>query len=86
MEVVLIAQEDLQSILNDLKDIKELLKGAASVDNEILSNSEVCGLLHVSNRTLQNYRDKGMIQFSQVGRKINYTKTDIREFLKKNKQ
>jgi excisionase family DNA binding protein len=46
-----------------------------------LSSDDVCNLLQVSKRTLQNYRDRGIIPFSQIGRKIYYKASDIEEYL-----
>ncbi|MBK7763287.1 MAG: helix-turn-helix domain-containing protein [Bacteroidetes bacterium] len=42
-----------------------------------LSNDQVMELLKVSKSTLQTYRDKGVIPFSQIGRKIIYKKTEV---------
>jgi len=42
-----------------------------------LSNEDVCKLLGVSKRTLQNYRDQRLISFSQVGRKIFYRSSSV---------
>ena len=46
-----------------------------------LTGDEICKLLRVSKRTLQNYRDKRVIPFSQIGRKIYYKYSDIVEYL-----
>lgn len=46
-----------------------------------LTGDEICKLLRVSKRTLQNYRDKRVIPFSQIGRKIYYKYTDITDYL-----
>ena len=46
-----------------------------------LSGDELCKLLRVSKRTLQNYRDKRVIPFSQIGRKIYYKYSDIVDYL-----
>ncbi len=46
-----------------------------------LSSDEVCNLLMISKRTLQNYRFQGTLPFSQVGRKIYYKASDIDEYL-----
>lgn len=46
-----------------------------------LNNEEVMRLLNVSKSTLQTYRDKGLITFSQIGRKILYKSTDIETVL-----
>jgi|WetSurMetagenome_2_1015567.scaffolds.fasta_scaffold1705406_1 excisionase family DNA binding protein len=46
-----------------------------------LTGDEICKLLRVSKRTLQNYRDKRVIPFSQIGRKIYYKYSDIVDYL-----
>lgn len=45
------------------------------------SSEEVCRLLMISKRTLQTYRDRGILPFAQVGRKIYYKASDIDEYL-----
>jgi len=42
---------------------------------------EVCKLLNVSRRTLQNMRDNQTIKFRKAGRKIYYKARDIEEYL-----
>jgi excisionase family DNA binding protein len=46
-----------------------------------LSSDEVCHLLMISKRTLQSYRDRGTLPFSQIGRKIYYKASDIEAYL-----
>lgn len=46
-----------------------------------LTNKEVCEILSVTPRTLQNYRDNGIISFSKVGSKIYYRLTDLENHL-----
>ena len=46
-----------------------------------LTGDDLCKLLRVSKRTLQNYRDKRVIPFSQIGRKIYYKYSDIVDYL-----
>ena len=45
-------------------------------DNDALSRK-----LKVSTRTLQNWRDGGLIKFSQIGKKIYYMEKSIISFL-----
>lgn len=47
-----------------------------------LDNQDVCMLLNVSLRTLQNYRDSGKIGYSQIGHKIYYRPEDVEQLLK----
>lgn len=44
---------------------------------------EVCKILNVSRRTLQNMRDKQTIKFKKTGKKIYYKASDIEEYLEK---
>jgi excisionase family DNA binding protein len=46
-----------------------------------LTSDDVCNLLIVSKRTLQTYRDNGILPFAQIGRKIYYKASDIDEYL-----
>ncbi len=57
---------------------------AKSTPHEWLSGEQVCRMLMISKRTLQNYRDKNVIPFSQIGRKIYYKYSDIVEYLELN--
>ena len=51
---------------------------------QTFNNVEAASILKVSVRTLQKYRDNGLIEFSQVGRKIVYTLAQIEVFLARN--
>jgi hypothetical protein len=48
---------------------------------KLLTSKEVSGILRVSIRTLQSYRDQGIIPFFQMGRLILYKPEDIQEFI-----
>lgn len=50
-----------------------------------IDNREFCKLLGISSRTAQNYRDKGLVSFSQIGTKIYYQQQDIEHFLQNHK-
>jgi len=49
-----------------------------------MDNIEVCRLLHISRRTLQNYRDKGIISYASVGGTLLYPESKINEVLERN--
>ena len=46
-----------------------------------LTIDDVVRILKISRRTLQSYRDKRLIPFYQVGRKIYFKSADVDEFL-----
>lgn len=66
--------------------IEEILKNYRPVMNgEIyLSGEDVCKLLHISKRTLQQYRDDQILPYIQVGGKIIYKESDILTILEQN--
>ena len=46
-----------------------------------LHNGDVCRLLNISKRTLQHYRDTGVLPFSQIGHKCYYKREDVGRLL-----
>lgn len=63
---------------------KLLSKQQPSVLNdELLTDKEVAHLLKVSRRTLQDYRNNGILPYTQVGGKILYRTSDIERTLMK---
>ena len=51
--------------------------------DELLTDKEVAYLLKVSRRTLQDYRNNGILPYTQVGGKILYRASDIGKHSKK---
>jgi hypothetical protein len=54
-----------------------------SHEEKWLDNADVCKLLKVSSRTLQNYRDDGILPYAKIGRKCYYSASDIEDILQK---
>ena len=86
------SNEDMLALLeavvgskNELLYIREyfhpLLKGEI-----YLSGEQVCEMLHISKRTLQQYRDDGLIPFIKLERKILFRESDIVKVLEDNYQ
>ncbi|UWN63602.1 helix-turn-helix domain-containing protein [Alistipes onderdonkii] len=46
-----------------------------------MDGQEVCQALRITKRTLQSYRDKGLLGCSTVGGKYYYREKDVTEFL-----
>ena len=46
-----------------------------------LDNADVCEKLNVSKRTLQTYRDGGLLAYSQINHKIYYRLEDVGAFI-----
>lgn len=47
-----------------------------------LMNKDVCQMLHISTRTLQDWRDTGKIPFIRIKGKILYRESEVLELLK----
>ena len=53
-------------------------------ENTWLDNQEMCQLLKVTTRSLQNYRDQELIPFTQLAGKIFYRQSDVFKVLEDN--
>lgn len=79
---------------DELQLFKQLATRLLSLIGEVPSSSnpaetwldipDAAKWLKVSPRTLQNYRDKGMLPYSQIGAKIYFRLDDLQKFLLKN--
>jgi hypothetical protein len=76
--------EELDELLNI---IQQALKNRTLHLNgeKFLANRDVCQMLHISSRTLQNWRDTGEIPFIRIKGKILYKQSEIMKRLEKNK-
>ena len=62
----------LEEISQRLCRIEEKLSQPGILSGKWLSQQEVCDELHVTKRTLANYRNKGILKFTRLGKKILY--------------
>lgn len=72
------------SELDELLDtIGQALKNRISHLNgeKLLSNRDVCRMLHISSRTLQDWRDTGKIPFIQIKGKVLYKESEVLKWL-----
>lgn len=87
MEIVNIEAGTFMEMNNILFKIEKQLKGlnfSKSELNEWLDNQDVCILMNISDRKLLSLRQKGLIPFSRIDRKVYYNKEDILNYMKKN--
>ncbi len=85
MELVTLTSEAFLKIASKIDNLYSVLdknKKANPLSDTWLDIQEVCLLLKVSKRTLQKYRDKGILPYSQIGGKIYFKASDIEEHLK----
>lgn len=87
MEYVAIEREALNWVTDTIKNItkvvNEIFVSEESHLQDIwIENSELAEYLGLSLRTLQSYRERGIIGYSLMGRKIYYRRSEINELLK----
>ena len=80
MQVVLSA---IRSVSKRIKDVAETYKPLFGGEH-FLTSKEVCERLYISPRTLQDYRDKGIIPYTQFAGKILYKVSDLERLLEEN--
>lgn len=74
LEVGFIGQ--LDALLEGIERMDASLKASPS-NEQFLTDKEVSAWLKVSRRTLQDYRNNGMVSYYQLGGKILYKESDI---------
>lgn len=75
-----------ENVLQEIRDKLAALEASSQAQNEDpkhkwIDNQEFCQLLKVSPRTAQNYRDSGIVAFSQPGSKVYYKMSDVHAML-----
>ena len=82
--------DDMQVVLSALDKVNRRIKEVAQTHKPLfggehfLTGKEVCERLYISPRTLQDYRDKGIIPYTQIAGKILYRLSDINRLLQEN--
>ena len=91
---------EYETINKETPEMKQLISGIKGLTNRVrsiaqthrplfegeiyLTGREVCEKLFLSPRTLQDYRDKGIIPYTQIAGKILYRLSDINRILSEN--
>lgn len=92
MEYETISKEtpEMKQLISDIQEVSKRLREIAQTHRPLfwgeiyLTGREVCERLFVSPRTLQDYRDKGIIPYTQIAGKILYRLSDINRLLQEN--
>ena len=82
--------DDAEKVLKRLDDSVALivaqmkLGGKLDPEDVFFDNQQFMKLMNISKRTAQEWRNKKIIEFSQVGNKIYYRLSDIKKLLNAN--
>ena len=83
-------EERIENILNRLDEQMTIVVANLKLNEKIdpedvfFDNQEFMKLMNISKRTAQEWRNKKVIEFSQVGNKIYYRLSDIQKLLNDN--
>lgn len=89
-EIVNKEMPEMKQLISGIKDVNKRLREIAQTHRPLfggeiyLTGREVCERLFISPRTLQDYRDKGIIPYTQIAGKILYKLSDINRLLQEN--
>lgn len=87
MEILDKKSELITSLFHSLDELLEAIKESFKRrtphlnGEKYLTNNEVSKLLSLSTRTLQDWRDNGVISYIQISGKVLYRQSDILELL-----
>ena len=82
--------DDMQVVLSAISSVSRRIKEVAQTHKPLfggehfLTGKEVCERLYISPRTLQDYRDRKIIPYTQFAGKILYKVLDLERLLEKN--
>ena len=80
--VQVVTMDELRPLVDELKNLSTIVKSLHQRDmTKVYTNDSLAKVLEVSKRTLQNYRDKGLLHCSKVERRIFYRQEDVDNFL-----
>lgn len=82
-EDIILFFENIDELLNS---VKETLENNLPILNgeRYLTNNDVANMLHISLRTLQDWRDNGRIAYIQISGKVLYKESDVKKLLEDN--
>ena len=89
-EIVNKETPEMKQLISGIREVRKRLREIAQTHRPLfggeiyLTGREVCERLFVSPRTLQDYRDKGIIPYTQIAGKILYRLSDLNSLLQEN--
>ena len=86
MEIVCIETSVFNAMCERMRTIEEKVDTLHRKRTDLhlkkwLDNQEVCDMLGVSKRTLQVYRDNGVLPFTKIKHKVFYKPEDVQKFI-----
>ena len=89
-EIVNKETPEMKQLISGIQEVSKRIREIAQTHRLLfggeiyLTGQDVCERLFISPRTLQDYRDKGIIPYTQIAGKILYRLSDINRLLQEN--
>ena len=89
-EIVNRETPEMKQLISGIQEVSKRIREIAQTHRPLfggetyLTGREVCEFLFINPRTLQDYRDKGIIPYTQIAGKILYRLSDINRLLQEN--
>lgn len=85
MEIVIIEKTAFEMLLAGVKALEDRVRTLAEKGGErYLTDRDLAERLHVSRRTLQQYRHEGILPYFLFGGKTLYRESDVQKVLERN--
>lgn len=87
MEIINCKSNDIILFIENVDKLLDLIKetfenNLSALDRErFLTNNDVSNMLHISQRTLQDWRDTRKVAYIQISGKVLYKESDVRRLL-----
>jgi DNA-binding transcriptional MerR regulator len=86
MEIISMSTKVFDTLTQRVEDIEEQAERLHRRQEDIglkdwLDNQDVCEILDITKRTLQSYREKGLLPYSRIEYKIRYKPEDVQKLL-----
>jgi hypothetical protein len=84
----ILEKEILDNLIQANKELIEQLKNQKkhSLTDEWLDSQDIKHILNISDRTIHNWKRKGILKYSKVDGKLYFKKSHIEELLENNMQ
>lgn len=83
VNLAVVPEDFLQKMEADLQELKEFMreKNEQEINAQWIESVKVPRILGISRKTWQSWRDRRLIEFSQVGSKIYVRRADLEKFM-----
>lgn len=86
---IIFSKDEYENLLERIDNIPQQLQetnAGIPPEERMITNDQLSELMQVSKRTLQNWRDDGLITYTQIGKKILYQMSDVKICIEKHRK